>query len=97
MGACTRQIRLRTSVLLAPLCEPVKLAEDAAVTQLSTGGRLRPGPGGGHRPAELELFGKRLQDRWRDVGEAIAFLRQAWTGEAFEWRGRLVSPKRAPA
>ena len=51
MGARSRQIRLRTSVLLAPLYDPVKLAEDAAVTQLVTGGRLVLGIGGGYRPA----------------------------------------------
>ncbi len=99
MGARTRRIRLRTSVLLAPLYDPVKLAEDAAVTQLATGGRLLLGIGGGYRPAEFELFDKRLEERWRDVGETIAFLRQAWTGEPFEWRGRRchVTPKPEPA
>ena len=88
MGARTRRIRLRTSVLLAPLYDPVKLAEDAAVTQLAVGGRLLLGIGGGYRPAEFEMFGRRLDDRWKDVGDTIAFLRLAWTGEPFEWEGR---------
>src|SRR5262245_21806175 len=72
MGARTRRIRLRTSVLLAPLYDAIKLAEDAAVTQLATGGRLLLGIGGGYRPAEVETFGKRPQARWRAVAEAIA-------------------------
>src|SRR5262249_60054819 len=42
MGARTRRIQLRTSVLLAPLYDPIKLAEDAAVTQLAN--RVRPAP-----------------------------------------------------
>lgn len=98
MGARTKRIRLRPSVLLAPLYDPIKLAEDAAVTQLATNGRLLLGLGGGYRPAEFEMFGKRLEDRWRDIGETIALLRLAWTGEPFEWKGRRchVTPKPDP-
>jgi alkanesulfonate monooxygenase SsuD/methylene tetrahydromethanopterin reductase-like flavin-dependent oxidoreductase (luciferase family) len=88
MGGRTRRIRLRTSVLLAPLYDPIKLAEDAAVAQLATQGRLVLGIGGGYRPAEFEMFGRRLEGRWRAIGETIGLLRLAWTGEPFEWRGR---------
>lgn len=99
MGARTRRIALRTSVLLAPLYDPIKLAEDAAVTQLATGGRLVLGIGGGYRPAEFELFGKRLEDRWQAIGDTIELLRLAWRGEPFEWRGRRchVTPRPDPA
>jgi hypothetical protein len=98
MGARTRQIRLRTSVLLAPLYDPIKLAEDAAVTQLATGGRLVLGIGGGYRPSEFETFGRQLADRWRAVGETIELLRLAWTGEPFTWQGRRchVTPRPEP-
>jgi alkanesulfonate monooxygenase SsuD/methylene tetrahydromethanopterin reductase-like flavin-dependent oxidoreductase (luciferase family) len=98
LGARTRRIALRTSVLLAPLYDPVKLAEDAAVTQLACGGRLLLGIGGGYRPSEFEMFGKALGDRWDAVGDTIAFLRQAWTGLPFEWRGRRchVTPRPDP-
>ena len=82
MGGRTRKILLRTSVLLAPLYDPIKLAEDAAVTQLATGGRLQLGIGGGYRPAEFEMFGRRLEDRWREIGETIELLRRAWTRTA---------------
>ncbi|MBW2267129.1 MAG: LLM class flavin-dependent oxidoreductase [Deltaproteobacteria bacterium] len=99
MGGRSRNIRLRTCVLLAPLYDPIKLAEDAAVTQLVTGGRLDLGIGGGYRPAEFEMFGRKLEDRWGALGEVIELLRLAWTGEPFEWRGRRcrVTPKPEPA
>jgi alkanesulfonate monooxygenase SsuD/methylene tetrahydromethanopterin reductase-like flavin-dependent oxidoreductase (luciferase family) len=99
LGARTRRIRLRTSVVLAPLYDPIKLAEDAAVTQLVTGGRLLLGIGGGYRPAEFESFGRKLEDRWRALGETIALLRLAWTGEPFRWQGRQcrVTPRPEPA
>lgn len=99
MGARSKEILLRTSVILAPFYDMVRLAEDAAVTQLATGGRLLLGVGGGYRPTEFESYGKKLEDRWKTVGDTIEFLRLAWTGEPFEWRGRRchVTPKPEPA
>jgi len=88
MGGRTRRIRFRTSVLLAPLYDPIKLAEDVAVAQLATGGRLLLGIGGGYRPSEFEGFGRRLEDRWRAIGETIELLRLAFRGEPFLWQGR---------
>lgn len=98
MAGRTRRMLLRTSVLLAPLYEPVKLAEDAAVVQLASGGRLLLGVGGGYRLAEFEMFGRSLDERWKAVGRTIEFLRLAFTGEPFEWEGRRchVTPKPEP-
>lgn len=88
MAARTRRLKLRTSVLLAPLYDLPKLAEDAAVTQVISGGRLLLGIGAGYRPSEFETFGRELDQRWRIMGETCEFLRRAWTGEPFEWQGR---------
>lgn len=98
MAARTSSIKLRTSVLLAPLYDPVKLAEDAAVTQVLSNGRLLLGIGAGYRPSEFASFGRRLEDRWQAMGDVCAFLKQAWTGEPFEWQGRrcIVTPKPEP-
>ena len=89
-AARTRRITLRPSVLLAPLYEPVKLAEDAAVVQLLSAGRLVLAIGAGYRPAEFAMFGVRREHRRRLYEEAIEVLRRAWTGEPFEYRGRPV-------
>jgi hypothetical protein len=98
MAGRTRRIRFRTSVLLAPFYDPIKLAEDLAVAQLATGGRLLVGIGAGYRPAEFEMFGRRLEDRWRTVGETCRLLKLAWTGEPFSWKGRRchVTPRPDP-
>ena len=90
VGARTRRIRIRTSVLLAPLYDPPKLAEDLAVASIVCGGRLEAGLGAGYRESEYETFGRRMEDRWEAMGEIVSFLRQAWTGEPFRWRGRRV-------
>jgi alkanesulfonate monooxygenase SsuD/methylene tetrahydromethanopterin reductase-like flavin-dependent oxidoreductase (luciferase family) len=86
----TRRIRLRPSVLLAPLYDPVKLAEDLAVLQIASGGRLVAGIGAGYRPVEFAMFGKRREERRQLYEEAIEVLRKAWTGDWFEYQGRRV-------
>ncbi len=96
IAARTRQIRIRTSVLLAPFYDPIKLAEDLAVLQTLSRGRLIAGLGAGYRAVEFESFGRRLEDRWRVMGEIIGLLKQAWTGEPFEYEGRSCRVTPAP-
>lgn len=98
MAARSRRIRLRTSILTAPLYDLPKLAEDAAVCQIIANGRLLLGIGAGYRPAEFETFGRDLKERWRIMGETCDFLRRAWTGEPFTWQGRrcLITPRPTP-
>lgn len=99
MAARTRRIMLRTSVLLAPLYDLSKLAEDAAITQTLSDGRLLLGIGAGYRPSEFESFGRDLKDRWRVMGETCEFLRLAWQGQPFDWQGRRchITPAPEPA
>jgi alkanesulfonate monooxygenase SsuD/methylene tetrahydromethanopterin reductase-like flavin-dependent oxidoreductase (luciferase family) len=52
----TKQIRLGTAVICANLHHPVDVAEQVAVADLLTGGRLCPGFGSGSTPEELTLF-----------------------------------------
>lgn len=84
----TKRIRMRPNVLLTPFYDPVRLAEDTAVLSLVSGGRFDLVLGGGYRQRECDLYGTRLEDRWRTVGDVAKFLRQAWSGEPFEFQGR---------
>ncbi|GAB3324524.1 LLM class flavin-dependent oxidoreductase [Haliea atlantica] len=88
MAGRTRTIRLRTAVLLAACYDPVRLAEDLAVAQLASAGRLELGLGFGYRPVEFSMYGHRVEDRFAITCETVNLLRQAWTGQAFEYRGR---------
>ena len=90
IAARTRHISIRPNVLLAPLYEPVKLAEDLAVVQLLSGGRLQVVIGAGYRPYEFQMFGTRREDRKQGYLTAFEVLRKAWCGEEFEYRGRKV-------
>ncbi len=96
IGAKTRQLTVRLNVLLAPLYDPVKLAEDLAVAQYLCQGRLEVVIGAGYRPYEFQMFGKRREDRKDLYVNAIAFLRRAWSGETFEYEGRSVTVTPTP-
>ena len=89
-AARTKRIALRTSVLLAPLHDPVKLAENAAVVQILSKGRLLLGLGAGYRPSEFAMFGTHRSERKQRLLDAIALLRAAWSGEPFTHEGRTL-------
>jgi alkanesulfonate monooxygenase SsuD/methylene tetrahydromethanopterin reductase-like flavin-dependent oxidoreductase (luciferase family) len=107
LAACssvTSRVRLGTSLLLAPLHDPLRLAEDAAVVDQLSSGRLILGLGLGWRPEEFRAFSRSISSRAAALEEIIQILRQAWTGERFSWQGRvyqyeevLVTPPAAGA
>lgn len=88
-GARTKRIRLRL-ILLCPFYDPLRLAEDLAVLDLASGGRIVPVLGAGYRRVEFEQYGVRKEERRALVEEALEVLKQAWAGEPFQFRGRTV-------
>jgi len=90
VGARTSRIRVRTGIVIAPLYEPLRLAEEVAVADLCLRGRLELGMGLGVLRADYEAFGVDFAQRGRLMERLIPFLRQAWTGEPFEYRGTTV-------
>lgn len=87
----TRRIGIEVGALLVPLHDPLRLAEDLAVLDLISRGRLTVVPGAGYVPAEFAMFGKLKSQRGRAVERAVDVLRQAWTGQPFEFEGRWVT------
>ena len=90
VGACTRNVRVKVSVLLAVLYDPIRLAEEIAVADLCLGGRLDVGLGVGYVEADFAVFGKDFHTRGAELDELLPLLRRAWTGEPFEYRGTTV-------
>jgi alkanesulfonate monooxygenase SsuD/methylene tetrahydromethanopterin reductase-like flavin-dependent oxidoreductase (luciferase family) len=97
MAARTRHARLRIQLIPIPFHDPLRLAEDLAVLDLVSGGRLEVMLGAGYRPAEFDMFDVDPGARGRLVEEGVAALRAAWTGEPFEFRDRTVRVTPRPA
>ncbi len=93
----TRSLRILVAALVLPLYDPIRLAEDLAVLDLASGGRVDLVIGAGYRTEELAMFGRQMGERVALVEEGIAVLRAAWSGEEFEYRGRRVKVTPRPA
>jgi alkanesulfonate monooxygenase SsuD/methylene tetrahydromethanopterin reductase-like flavin-dependent oxidoreductase (luciferase family) len=91
MVARTTRIPINVAALLPALHDPLRLAEDIAVLDLISAGRVSYVFGLGYRPEEYEMFERDWAGRGDGIEAAIRTLFQAWTGEPFEYRGRTVS------
>jgi probable F420-dependent oxidoreductase len=91
LAAATDRVRLGTGVMLTPFHHPLRLAEDAAVVDQLSGGRLILGLGLGWRDEEFRMFDVPVRERVRRTSETVEILRKAWTGERFSHQGRSFS------
>jgi alkanesulfonate monooxygenase SsuD/methylene tetrahydromethanopterin reductase-like flavin-dependent oxidoreductase (luciferase family) len=90
VGGRTKKIRAQISVLLAPLYNPVRLAEELAVADLCLQGRLDASVAAGYVETDFDVFEVSYKERGLAMEELMPFLRQAWTGEPFEYRGKTI-------
>lgn len=95
LAGATERVELGTGVMLAPFHHPLRLAEDAAVVDQLSEGRLILGLGLGWREEEFRMFDVPVRERVRRTSEIVEVLRKAWTGERFSHQGRAFSFDRA--
>ncbi|NKB99371.1 MAG: LLM class flavin-dependent oxidoreductase [Pseudomonadales bacterium] len=84
----TKSMQIATNLMLLPLADPVRLAEDAATLSILSSGRFDLGVGLGYRQIEFDYFGRELKYRPSLMEEGIDIIRQAWTGEPIRIDGR---------
>lgn len=97
MAARTKTMRVGINALIAPFYNPLRLAEDIAVVDLISGGRVDVTLGSGYVHEEFEMFDVPMKERPARMTETVQTLRAAWTGEPFEFRGRTVQVRPMPA
>ncbi len=88
IGARTKSMRIGTNLIVLPLHNPVRVAEDAATLSLLTGGRFDLGVGIGYKEREFVAFGRELKQRPSLVEEAFTIIRRAWAGEPLSFNGK---------
>lgn len=96
VAAITTRMSINISALLAIMHDPVRLAEELAVVDIISKGRLSVIAGTGYREEEFQMAGIAFADRYRLLEECVVTLRAAWTGEYFDFRGRQVRVRPMP-
>jgi alkanesulfonate monooxygenase SsuD/methylene tetrahydromethanopterin reductase-like flavin-dependent oxidoreductase (luciferase family) len=91
----TGTMRIKTSVLLLPLMNPVEVAENVATLDHITHGRLTVGVSIGYRQKELQAVGLTRKDRVPKLTESIQVMKRLWSGEEVTYDGKYVTLDKA--
>ncbi|MCA9800963.1 MAG: LLM class flavin-dependent oxidoreductase [Cyanobacteria bacterium HKST-UBA02] len=84
----TSRIRLGSAVVVLPFDNPLRTAEDFAMVDILSGGRLCLGVGSGYLKHEYEGFGVEPSSKRERFDESLDILRLAWSGKRFSYHGR---------
>lgn len=90
-AARTSTIRLGTGVSLLPLHHPLRLAEEYAMVDVLSGGRLEYGVGRGFLKSAYDLFGVDAEESHRRYRESAEVIQLAWQsrGQPFDTAGEF--------
>jgi alkanesulfonate monooxygenase SsuD/methylene tetrahydromethanopterin reductase-like flavin-dependent oxidoreductase (luciferase family) len=89
IAARTDRVRIGTNLLLLPLYHPVRLAEDFAVLDVMSSGRVDLGVGQGYVGHEFAGFGVPKSERTRRFVESLAIVKGLWSQECFTHHGEF--------
>ena len=88
MASVTQKIRFGTDICLMPFNHPIRLAEDLAVLDNLSGGRVELGLGMGYAPHEFRGFGFPVGRRVSLMEEGVEVLQRCFSGERFSFSGK---------
>ena len=88
MAALTKHVRFSTDICLLPFNNPVRLAEDLAVLDNISNGRVEVGFGMGYVPDEFKGFGLPVSRRLSLMEEGLDVLKLCFSGERFDYHGK---------
>lgn len=87
IAARTSKLRIGTGVALAPLHHPVRFAEETALLQALSNGRLEIQLAIGYRSQEAAMFGVDFRKRGRIFDEFLEIVTRLWAGETVTFEG----------
>lgn len=88
IAARTSTIRIGAAIAIAPLYHPVRFAEECAVLDILSDGRLETAVAIGYRHREYDMHGVRFDRRGRRFDEFLHIVRALWAGETVSFAGR---------
>jgi len=91
IAARTQHVKVGTAIAIAPLYNPIELAQDAAMLDQLSGGRAWLGLGVGYMPVDYSTVGVSWDDRAQRFDETLRILRAAWTNERFSFADEIYS------
>lgn len=89
IAAKTENLRIGTAVSLASFYHPLRLAEEVALLDQVSGGRVNWGAGRGFDPTEHRMFGVPPQESYARYREAVEIVVKAWTDERLSHHGEF--------
>ncbi len=89
VAAKTKRLKIGSGIVVLPFHHPLRAAEEAAMVDMLSGGRLIYGFGRGYQAVEFNGYGMELSEARDRTDEAIDILRLAWTNEEFSFKGKF--------
>src|SRR3989449_4473207 len=83
----TSRVMLGTDIVVAAFHHPVRLAEDIAMLDVMSGGRITLGIAIGYKPDEFALYGVELEKRGARFEEQLAIMKGLWTQDRVSFKG----------
>jgi luciferase family oxidoreductase group 1 len=91
VAARTQRLRIGTAVSLAPMHHPLRLAEEIAMLDVLSGGRVNWGAGRGNDPKEFQVFDLDREKSYAMFRENIEIVLRAWQDEKLSYQGTFHS------
>jgi alkanesulfonate monooxygenase SsuD/methylene tetrahydromethanopterin reductase-like flavin-dependent oxidoreductase (luciferase family) len=85
----TKKMRIGSSVSILTLNNPVRIAEDYAMVDVLSGGRLEFGVGRGYQPGEFKNLGVSMENTRERFNEALEIILGLWQNETFSYDGEF--------
>lgn len=85
----TKNMRIGTAIKILPLEHPLRTAEDAAMADILSGGRIDFGVGLGYRKYEFDGFRVDADEKLERFKEALEIILGVWTTDEYEFKGKF--------
>jgi alkanesulfonate monooxygenase SsuD/methylene tetrahydromethanopterin reductase-like flavin-dependent oxidoreductase (luciferase family) len=89
IAANTSRLRIGTAVIVLPLNHPVRVAEEVAMLDVLSGGRVDVGIGSGYQRMEFNSLGVDINESRARFAEYVDIITEAWSKETLSHRGRF--------